>query len=133
MTIPYKRESHRKEKIEGLIKQVVSKIILHELNDPRCGFCTVTRVKISNDLKNASIFVSVLGDESMQRTSLRGLKHAKRFIQKRLFQEVNLKHTPSISIEPDHSIEKSIKISRILREEGLDQSGEDEPDGDPEE
>ena len=70
MTIPFKRESHRKEKVEGLIKQEVSKIITQELKDPRVAFCTVTRVRLSADLKSANISVSVLGDEASQRNTL---------------------------------------------------------------
>ncbi len=118
MSVPFKKESHRKERITGLIQQEISKIILREMNDPRCGLCTVTRVQLADDLKSAKVYVSVLGDESKQRTVMRGLQHARGFIQRRLFQEVKLRHTPTISFHLDHSIEESIKISQILREEG---------------
>jgi len=127
MTVPFKRESHRREKVEGLVKQVISRIIIHEMKDPRCGFCTVTGVKISKDLKSASVFVSVLGEEAEQRNTLRSLEHAKAFIQKRLFQEVRMKYTPVISFFQDRSIERSVRISQILREEGVPDSGVDVP------
>jgi ribosome-binding factor A len=123
MTIPFRKESHRKERVEGLIKQEISRIILHELKDPRCGFCTVTRVHVSGDLKTAAVYVSVLGEEANQRTTLRGLQHAKGFIERRLFKELKLKHPPAISFHIDHSIERSVRISQILREEGVPEDG----------
>lgn len=119
MTAPFKKESHRKERVAGLIKQEVSRIILQELSDPRAGFCTVTRVGISGDMKSAVIYVSVLGEEAEQRTTMRGLEHARGFIQRRLFEELKLRNPPVIRFQIDHSIEKSIKISQILREEGI--------------
>ena len=119
MTVPYKKESHRKGKVEGLIKQEISRIILHEISDPRCGFCTVTGVNLSADLRTANIFVSVLGEEAEQRTTMRALEHAHGFIQKRLFQELKLRYAPSIKFHLDNSIERSIRISQILREEGV--------------
>ena len=123
MIVPFKRESYRKKKIEGLIRQEVSKIVLHEISDPRCGFCTVTKVNLSRDLKSADVYVSVLGEEADQRTTMRGLMHATRYIERRLFQELSLKHPPSITFHIDHSIERSIRISQILREEGVPESG----------
>lgn len=119
MTVPFKRESHRKEKVEGLIKQEVSKIITQELKDPRVAFCTVISAHLSADLKTANVSVSVMGDEASQRNTLRGLEHARSFIQRRLFQELELKYVPSVVFHLDHSIERSIRISKILREEGV--------------
>jgi ribosome-binding factor A len=80
-------------------------------------------VKLSSDLKTANVFVSVLGEETKQRTTMRALEHAAGFIQKRLFQEVKLRYTPSITFHIDHSVERSIRISRILREEGVPDTG----------
>ena len=135
MTVPFKKDSHRKEKVAGLIKQEVSRIIIQELNDPRAGFCTVTRVGLSGDMKNAVIYVSVLGEEAEQRTTMRGLEHARGFIQRRLFEELKLRNPPVIRFQIDHSIETSIKISQILREEGIPETdgfGEAEQGGEGE-
>ncbi len=119
MTVPFKKESHRREKVEELIRHEISRIILQELSDPRIALCTITRVELARDLKSANVHVSVLGEEANQRTTMRGLKHARGFIQKRLFQELSLRYPPAISFHIDHSIERSIRISRILREEGI--------------
>ena len=125
MTVPFKKESHRKERVEGLILQCVSQILLQELSDPRCGFCTVTKVRLSRDLKSANVFVSILGEAPEQRNTMRALKHARGFVQKRLFEELSLRYPPVISFHMDHGIEHSVKISRILREEGV--SGDVDP------
>lgn len=126
MEIPYKRESHRREKVEVLVQQEISRILLHELSDPRCGFCTVTRVGISADLQNANVYVSVLGDEGRQRTALRGLQHAKGYVQRLLFKNLRLKRPLDVSFHIDHSIERSIRISRILSEEDVPEDQEEE-------
>jgi ribosome-binding factor A len=80
-------------------------------------------VRISSDLKSANVSVSVLGDEAGQRTTLRGLEHAQGYIQRRLFKELNLKYVPRVVFHLDQSIERSIKISKILREEGVPETG----------
>ncbi len=116
---PFRKESHRRERVAGLIQQEISRIILQELKDPRAGFCTITRVSLSGDMKSAVVFVSVLGEEPEQKTTMRGLEHARGFIQRRLFEEVKLRNPPVIQFQLDHSIERSIRISRILREEGV--------------
>jgi ribosome-binding factor A len=133
MTVPYKKESHRKERVAGLIKQEISRIILMELRDPRAGFCTVTRVALSGDMKSAVVYVSVLGEEAEQRTTMRGLEHARGFIQRRLFEAVELRNPPVIKFQLDHSIEKSIKIAQILREEGVPDTGVDGGESETEE
>lgn len=127
---PFKKESHRKERIESVIAQEVGRIILQELSDPRCGLCSVTKVTISSDLKNAKVYVSVLGEEAKQRTTLRALQHAHKFIHRRLFQELNLRHTPALSFHIDRTTERSIRISQILREARPVEPAENPPDPD---
>ena len=65
--------SRRALKAAQAIREVVSTAILLELKDPRVKDVTVTLVEVSGDLRNAKVYVSVLGDEAKQRTCLNGL------------------------------------------------------------
>lgn len=108
------------------IREEASQIILYELQDPRIELVTVTKVDLSADLKYATIYVSVLGEEAKRRTVLRGLESARGLIQKRIGRSIRLRETPAIRFEFDPSIEKSIAISRLI-----DQAVADLPHDDP--
>ena len=73
----------RKARITSLIKEEISMILQGELKDPRIGFVSVLGAEPTIDLKECKIFVSILGSESEQRTSLRGLEAARGRIRKR--------------------------------------------------
>ncbi|MCD6404432.1 MAG: 30S ribosome-binding factor RbfA [Planctomycetes bacterium] len=108
--------SPRKERLAQQVKDVVSRIILSDLQDPRMGFVTVTGVSFSSDLRHAVVRISVLGDEKVQAVTLNVLRHAKGYIQKRLGKEIRVRYIPSISFEPDDSIKKSIELSKAMRQ-----------------
>ena len=68
--------SRRAQKAAEAIREVVSMAILTELSDPRVRDVTVTYVEVSPDLRHAKVHVSVMGDETQQKLSLRGLQNA---------------------------------------------------------
>ena len=104
----------RVARVAERIREEASQIILYELQDPRIELVTVTKVDLSPDLKYATIYVSVLGEEPKRRTVLRGLDSARGLIQKRLGRAIRLRETPTIRFEFDPSIEKSIAMSRLI-------------------
>ena len=121
--------SRRAARVAERIREEASQIILYELQDPRIRFVTITKVDISGDLRYATIYVSVLGDEGRRRTALRGLESARGLIQTRLGRSLRLRDTPTLRFEFDPSVEKSIEISRLLdqvAEELGDDEGEDD-------
>ena len=108
------KESIRTKRMSSLLKEEISRIICYELKDPRFSvhnLCTVTRVKVAQDMKSANVNVSVLGKPAEQRRVLHALQHAASYIQSRLFQSLRLRYTPLLTFFLDHSIEKSIRIS----------------------
>lgn len=107
-------EYKRAQRVEGLILEEVSKIIREELKDPRIGFVTITSVSVSDDLRNAKIFVSVMGEEEEKTDSLKGLRSATGFVRKELGNRLELRCVPGIYFKLDDSIEKSAKILTIL-------------------
>ena len=101
----------RIEKLQELIKQEMSKMLLREIKDPRIGFVTVTDVEMTGDLREAKIFVSVMGSDEQVQESLKGLKSALGFI---LGKRIRLRFTPEISFALDTSLDYSEHIQKIL-------------------
>jgi len=106
----------RLERLKEVIREEAADVILHQLNDPRIGFCTVTRVDLTRDLSYATLHISVLGNESEKRTTMRGLQNARGLIQSRIAGKLHTRTTPKVEIELDDSIEKTFKILEKIRE-----------------
>jgi ribosome-binding factor A len=106
----------RAQKGAEAIREVVSMAILTELKDPRVKDVTVTFVEVSSDLRHAKVHVSVMGDETQQQLSLRGLQNAAGFLQAKIAQHVEMRYTPRLNFILDQGVKHSIEIARILRE-----------------
>ena len=106
----------RVERIKALIQQITAEFILNELCDPRLGFCTVTKVDLTDDLSYAQIYVSVMGTEAEKRTTMRGLEDARGAIQKRIAQNLKTRTTPHVEVKLDESIDREFQIFEKIRE-----------------
>lgn len=104
----------RAQRAGRLIQEEISKIIQRELKDPRIGFVTVTEVNVTDDLRYAKVFVTVLKEEEKAPT-LEGLEHAKGFIRREIGQRVKLKFTPEIEFRFDESAERGARIEEVLK------------------
>src|SRR5438552_12595020 len=104
----------RKDRLASEIVKETSKIILYELRDPRKGFVTVTRAKVSDDYRYAKIFVSIMGTAKEKKLTMGGLRHAKGFVQKELSRRIQMRSFPEINFELDESIEKAFEISNTI-------------------
>src|SRR5712672_3351510 len=117
----------RKDRLASEIVKETSKIILYELRDPRKGFVTVTRAKVSDDYRYAKIFVSIMGTPKQKKTVLGGLKHAQGYVQRELSRRIQMRSFPEINFEIDDSIEKAFKITneidRLSRERKAREAG----------
>jgi ribosome-binding factor A len=90
--------------------------ILTELRDPRIRNVTVTYVEVSPDMRHAKIHVSVMGDDSQQKLTLRGLENAAGFLQQKVAKRIDTRYTPRIAFALDHGVKHSIEVSRLLSE-----------------
>lgn len=108
--LPYKRS----QRVSDLIREEIADIIMNKLKDPRVGFITVTGAKITEDLKLATVYVSVLKPEEKKGT-LEILNSAKGFIRAELSKRVRMKFIPSLTFRVDESIEYGDKIERLLK------------------
>ena len=111
-----KRVNNRINRIDEEYKKELSNIIDRELKDPDItGLISVTKVKVSTDLKYAKVYVSIMGAKNLQET-MKGLKNASGYIRTELAKRINLRNTPEITFEIDDSIEYGAKIDNILKE-----------------
>ena len=90
--------------------------ILTELQDPRVRDVTVTSVEAAGDLRSAKVMVSVLGDDTRQNLTLRGLQNAAGFLQSKIADRIDLRYTPRLTFVLDQGVKKSIAVAQILRE-----------------
>ncbi len=104
----------RIEKLQELIKQEMSKMLLKEIKDPRIGFVTVTDVEMTGDLREAKIYVSIMGGDEQIKESLEGLQSALGFIRREIGKRIRLRFTPEISFALDKSLDYSEHIQKLL-------------------
>ena len=90
--------------------------ILTDLRDPRIQNVTVTYVEMGGDMRQAKVHVSVMGDETQQNLSLRGLQNASGYLQQKVAQRIDTRYTPRLTFVLDHGVKNSIEVGRILEE-----------------
>ena len=113
----------RMRRVDEAMRAVLSDAIATDLKDPRVGFVTVTGVKTSSDLRHARVYVSVLGDEPEREASMDGLRSAHGFLQHRLASELTLRHTPLLTFEYDGTVDRGMRISRLVDDNAATDEG----------
>ncbi len=105
--------SGRMRRVDEAIHQVLAEGI-EELKDPRIGFVTVTAVRTTSDLKQATVYVSVLGSERKREKSLEGLTAAHGVLQSRIARQLRLKRTPQLAFAYDPSVERGVRMTKLI-------------------
>jgi ribosome-binding factor A len=108
--------SRRTARLGEELREEVARIISSELKDPRIGFVTVTRVSLSPDLRNARVYVGVLGGDKERQKSLAGLRQGAGFLRRLLGQRLRLRHTPELQFEYDTGLDAFERVERIIQE-----------------
>ena len=108
-------QGKRIERVATLVKHELGEALTKRLRDPRIGFVTVTEVKLSDDLKYAQVFYSVLGTDEEKQNTAKGLKKARGFLQHELAIALKLRLTPHLTFVLDSSLDQGMKIDRILK------------------
>lgn len=116
----------KKQRLEGIgkeIMRVISKVILEEVKNPKIkGLVSVTEVDVTEDLKFADIYFSILpplnSDEKQYDSEeiLEALNEIKGFLRKRVAEEVDIRYTPEIRVKLDNSMENAMKITKLLND-----------------
>ena len=118
--------SHRREKFVSALRSVVANLIRTELSDPRIrGLVTVTRVEVSPDLRFAKVYVSVLGDEGEQRSSLAGLRHGAGHLQSLLSEHMEFRLCPKLDCRLDDELKDSLATMALIDKVSLELAAKD--------
>ena len=122
----------RMRRVNESVREVVAEGV-GGLRDPRIGLITVTGVVVSPDLHDARVYVSVLGNERKRQATMAVLESARGVLQSRLARELRMKRTPQLAFEYDPSVERGVRMSRLIDElapanESDDAAGDSEAD-----
>jgi ribosome-binding factor A len=106
-------------RINESVRAVVAEAI-GGLKDPRIGIVTVTSVRVSPDLHDGTVYISVFGNKKKQAKALAGLESARGVVQRRLATELRMKRTPQLAFEYDTSVEHAAHITKLIDEVASD-------------
>lgn len=138
----------RARRLADRIQVIVAEMLERRIKDPRLGFVTITDVRVSGDLREASVFYTVLGDAAEQEASAQALASATGLIRSEVGKQTGIKFTPTIEFVADAVPENAAHIEDLLRQArerdeevagraaGADYAGEPDPyrhEGNPEE
>ena len=103
-------------RVDEAVREVLGDAVTQDLKDPRVGFVTVTEVRTSPDLRQARVFVSVLGTPDEKTATLEGLASAHGILQARIARELRLKRTPTLEFALDDTAEKAAKLEALIED-----------------
>jgi ribosome-binding factor A len=121
----------RPARVAQLIQEELGKLLVRGFKDPRItGFVTITGVKVSPDLKLATIYYSVHGEPKVIEETTEGLKASIGYIKREIGRDLKLRHTPDLRFIFDEAIERGDRIERLLKEvKEQDAARTSEPEG----
>jgi ribosome-binding factor A len=113
-------------RVNEAVRAVVAEA-LGDLKDPRIGIVTVTGVRVSPDLAEARVFVSVLGNEKKRAATLAGLESARGVLQGKINRELSLRRTPTLAFAYDDAVERGVRMTKLIEDLAADLPDEPEP------
>ena len=116
MNLGERMDYRRPNKVGGVIKEEISRMLVREIKDPRIGFVTITKVTVSKDLRFVKVYFSAFGDQSVREDSLRGLNSAKGFMRGELGRRLKLRYVPDIVFSFDPSLEYMSRLSELIHQ-----------------
>ena len=105
----------RASRVAEELRKIISQILLEDVTDPRLGFITITRIDVTDDLRYARVYYSVLGDEEQKEATAEALEEQHTLIRRLAVQRINMKFAMEIKFETDKSIDQSFRIDSILK------------------
>lgn len=105
----------RSQRVGEALRHEISQIITQQLKDPDIGITTVTAIKLSDDLKLAKIYVSILGSSDARTKGLQGLERAKSWIRTELGHRMDLKFIPELKFFYDETLDYAERIESLLK------------------
>jgi len=106
----------RSEKVAEAIHEEVSTLLINGVKDPRVGLVTVTGVKLTDDLRHATVFFSARGTDSERKDAEAGLNSAKGFLRREVGKMLRMRYVPEIIFRYDESVAYGSHIENILKQ-----------------
>ncbi|MCU0474878.1 MAG: 30S ribosome-binding factor RbfA [Anaerolineae bacterium] len=100
--------------MSGRIRDILSALLMREVNDPRLEGVTVTSVKLDPELMFATVMVNALGDEERRDEIMAGLKRAKGFLRREVASRVRLRNAPELLFRWDEGLERAERVNRLF-------------------
>jgi len=107
--------SDRTRRLDHLLQEEISAIIRREVQDPRIGFVTITAVEVTPDLRHATVWASIIGDEAERRSTLQALGRAMPYVRHRL-GALRLKRIPELHLREDDSAQRGTRVMQLLEQ-----------------
>ena len=106
----------RAQRVSEELRRILSQILLEDLSDPRLGFVTITHIEVTDDLRFARVFYSVLGSEEQKQSTAEALEEQLGLLRRLSAERINMKFAIELKFEVDKSIDHSFKIDSILKD-----------------
>ena len=120
----------RRQRLNEFIRAEISELLRRHVKDPRLGgIVTVMEVSLSADLKQATVFISVMGSEEEKQSTFRGLESASGFLRRELRGRLELRHVPELNFKRDDSIERGTHLLQLIKEVTQEHPPEDTAGG----
>lgn len=108
-------DRRRIERVNGLLRQEISNLIASQVNDPRLsGIITITQVRTASDLRNAQVYISVMGHESVRQEALAGIQSSASYLRRELRNRVSLRYIPFLRFVLDDAMIEADRLMRII-------------------
>jgi ribosome-binding factor A len=120
----------RAERISMKIQQAITELLIKKISDPRIEMATISQVKMTTDLRLASVYVTVFGDENRIADTLAGFKKSKGFIKKHIAPQLGLKYMPELRFFHDDSFDKAARMDALIESVVKDLPEDPESDSD---
>ncbi len=109
--------TRRQVRLSHQIRSEISDLLLKEAKDPRLsGLVSITQVTLSADMRQATIFVSILGSEEDKKTVLEGMASATGFLRRELGHRLEMRHVPALTFCRDDSLERGAHLLELIEE-----------------
>jgi ribosome-binding factor A len=112
----------RPERLAEVLREEITEIVGYELDDPRLLTVTVTDVRVSDNLRDAKVYVTVQGDETEIKEALKALQHAATFVRQQVALSLDLRHAPHLNFVRDTAEENAARVEEVIQ--GLTQKDE---------
>ena len=124
--------SRRSERLQDQIRSDLSEMLQREVVDPRLStgaLISITDVELTEDLRYARVYVSILGGDEQVREAFAGIRHAAGYLRRGLAQRMTLRFVPELNFELDASVARGARVLELLKQISEEASGQEQPKG----